>query len=199
MAFAHPNGLSMLLDALASPIARFPAEVYNRDEESLPLGDDDRDLSELARGLRFATRQVATRPLAQAQRYQACLRNAGQLAVLLDKGKLVIDPLTVEELPVRARLQDQHGIGRGEAAGLVLALRDNAAVVFVSSDVHACRVARRLGVPYRTLLDVVVAWVAIAQPAIEEIDDLVDGLRNARFGLTQNTVDRIRRGALRKR
>ena len=197
MAFAHPEGLSILLRGLAAPVARFPIEVYNQDEGALPLAADDRELSELARGLRFAERQAATRPLSEARRYRTWLRNAAQLRAHLGQGGLVIDPLTIGELLLREQLRDEDGIGRGEAAGLVLALRDRAKVVFVSSDDRACVAAGRLGAGYRTLLDVVDAWVERSHPTVREIDAVINGMRHAKFGLTHEAASALRRKARR--
>jgi predicted nucleic acid-binding protein len=193
MAFAHPTGLDILLAALAVPLVRCPAEVYNRDEAVYPLSQADQDLSELARGLRFAQRQVAARSAADAARYQAWLANAAQLAAHLSRGTLVVDPLQVAELPERERLQENHGIGRGEAAGLVLALRQRALVVFVSSDEHACRVAQALGIRFLTLVDVLAAWLDRVQPTAAQFEALVDGMRQARFALPPEAAQDLRR------
>lgn len=57
-AFAHPQGIDILLAALNISQAVFPSEVYNLDENSLPLNAHDETLSELARGLRSNLRQV---------------------------------------------------------------------------------------------------------------------------------------------
>lgn len=192
MAFAHPTGLDILLAALAAPVVRVPTEVYNRDEAALPLSAADDGLSELARGLRFAQRQTAARPFAEARRYQVWLDNAVQLATHFDEGRLVVDPLHVEELPLRERLMDEHGIGRGEAAGLVLAKRDRTVVVLVSSDKQACRVARALGIGYLTLADVLRLWIDRCRPTPEEFQALVDGLRDARFQLAAEVAAELR-------
>jgi len=52
--FGHPEGVETLLRILLVERARFPAEVYNG--ETLPLTEDDEDISELALGLRHAER-----------------------------------------------------------------------------------------------------------------------------------------------
>lgn len=58
VAVAHPTGLDVIIGALAAPVVRCPAEGSNRDEAALPLSqaDADQDLSELARGPRYARR-----------------------------------------------------------------------------------------------------------------------------------------------
>jgi hypothetical protein len=195
MAFAHPHGIAILLAALAAPKARFPAEVYDRDEDALPTDADDAALSELARGLRYARRQVDALPRAEAERFAAWLRHASQIPGHLARGTLVIDPLTVAELPLREHYRDHYGIGRGEAACLVLARRHGAAVVFLSSDAAACRAAADLGLPYLTLPDVLVAWVDRLRPTVAEIDALVAGMRAARFGLTPAVIADLHRRA----
>lgn len=193
MAFAHPDGIAMLLAALGTPRARCPAEVYNRDEDSLPAGADDVSLSELARGLRYARRQVASRAGFEALRYASWLQHAAQLSGHLARAELVIDRLTLDELPLRERYRTEYGIGRGEAACLVLARRHGPNVCFLSSDEVACRASRDLGLPYLTLQDVLVAWVERLKPDGSAIDALVAGMRAARFGLAQEFVNELRR------
>jgi len=53
-AFAHPQGIDILLSALKAPSACFPTEVYNQDENNLPPNVSDESLSKLARGLRYS-------------------------------------------------------------------------------------------------------------------------------------------------
>lgn len=192
MAFAHPNGIAILLAAVSAARGRFPGEVYNLDEDDLPADADDVELSELARGLRYARRQAASLPPADAQPYITRLERVAQISSHLARGTLVIDPLTVDELLLRERYRIDYNIGRGEAACLVLAHRYEAGVVFVSSDAPACRVADTLGVPYLTLQDVLTAWVDRLRPTVAEINALVVGMRAARFGLTQEFVEALR-------
>lgn len=106
MSFAHPQGINILLEALDVSSARFPAKVYNRDDESIPLENNDEGLSEFARGLRYAKRQT----LAQSKRYQTLLDNARQLEEHFDRGTLVVDRLTVEELDRREILRQRYPI-----------------------------------------------------------------------------------------
>ncbi|TAK35516.1 MAG: hypothetical protein EPO21_05765 [Chloroflexota bacterium] len=193
MSFSHPDGIAILLDALASKIARFPAEVYNSDEHTMSLEADDEELSELARGLRYAERQARALPLAAAQRYRTWLRNAAQLATHLESGSLVITPLTVDELLLRESLARQYGIGRGESACLVLVERFRAVGVFLSSDEPACDVARTLGFQYLTLPQVIQMWVTRVRPRLAQLDTLVAGMRAAKFGLRPAFVDELRR------
>jgi hypothetical protein len=117
-AFAHPQGLEILLEALNTSRAGFPAEVYNQDEDHLPLNAPDEDLSELARGLRYARRQAQI-PGLKGQRFQARLENATQLPRHIQVGCFFIQLLKLEELPRREELRQIYGIGRGEAACLV--------------------------------------------------------------------------------
>ena len=195
MAFAHPNGITILLAALDAPNARFPAEVYNRDEDALPIGADDAELSELARGLRYARRQAASLPSDQAQWFAVWIQHATQITGHLAKRSLLIDPLTVGELALRERYRADYGIGRGEAACLVLARRYEAGAVFLSSDEVACQAARTLLLPVLTLPDVLTAWVGRLTPTVAEVDQLVAGMRAARFGLTSEFCDDLRRRA----
>jgi hypothetical protein len=195
MAFAHSDGIALLLAALNAPRARFPTEVYNRDEDALTLDADDTELSELARGLRYARRQVASLSPTGAQRYLRWLQHAAQIPRHLDQATLVIDPLTVSELPLREHYRTYYGIGRGEAACLVLSRRHGAAVVFLSSDEVACQAAVDLGMPYLTLQDVLTAWVDQLQPTVAQVDVLVTGMRAAKFGLAQEVIDELRRRA----
>jgi len=192
LAFAHPRGIDILLRALDAPRARFPAEAYNADEDALPLDERDEDLSELARGLRFAHRQTRDRPAAEAARYQTWLEHGRQLAEHLARGTLVIDPLTVDELPRRDELVERFGIGRGEAAALVLAERYGAEAVFLSSDDDACEVAKKLGISRLTLIDVLDRWIECTRPTLHDFDALVAGMRAAKFGLRQEVFSALR-------
>lgn len=81
-AFAHPQGIDILLAALNTPQAVFPSEVFNLDEDSLPPDVSDENLSELARGLRYARRQVQLQPGLAGQRFQARLENADRKSVV---------------------------------------------------------------------------------------------------------------------
>lgn len=192
MAFAHAQGIDVLLAALGAPVVRVATEVYVRDEDKLSLDEDDRDLSELARGLRFARRQIERRPLSEVRRYQSWLHNAHQLAVHLDQGSLIIDALTIEELAQREELRRDHGLGRGASASLVLVMRHAGRVLFLSSDEMACQAARRLGIDHVTLQDVLVAWVERLNPAPDALDAMVEGLKNAKFGLNPTFVQALR-------
>lgn len=193
MAFADPDGVAILLQGLTATKVRFPAEVYNWDQDSLPLDAADDDLSEFARGLRYAARQTNVLPAAKGERYATWLRNAEQLAWHRADGCLVVDPLTIEELPRREELIGEYGIGRGEAACLVLVERYRAMGVFLSSDEDACTVARRLGLAYSTVPDIIAAWVKRYRPTVERLDALIAGLRAAKFGLKLEVTERLRR------
>lgn len=197
MAFAHPTGIDVVLAAHGVARARFPGEVYDRDEAALPLDADDHGLSEFARGLRHAWRQAASLPAAEAERYRRWLRHAAQLGGHFARGALVIDRLAVEELLLREEYRDRFGIGRGEAACLVLARRDGARVVFLSSDAVACAAAADLGLPFLTLPDVLAAWVDRVAPVVADLDAMVDGMRAARFGLKEEFVAELRQRARR--
>ena len=191
LAFAHPDGVDILLQALRVAHARFPAEVYNRDEAALPLDRADEGLSELARGLRYARRQMLGKPEAEAGRYRTWLEHAAQLPRHFERGSLFVEPLALEELPRREGLVRSFGIGRGEAACLTLAERKGARAVFLSSDDAACRVARRLGIAHLTLVDVLERWVEQGRPSLQELRVLVAGLAQARFGLPGDVVARL--------
>lgn len=124
--FGHPEGMGILLSALGTEAARFPAEVYARDENALPDEVSDATLSEFARGIRWAQKRVEGGPSDIAARYRAWLTHLPQLHRQLDRGTYYVDPLEVGELPLRQQFTERFGIGRGEAAGLVLACRSNA-------------------------------------------------------------------------
>lgn len=191
--FGHPEGIGLLLRVLQVKKTRFPAEVYDRDEDALPLGEDDEDLSELARGLRYAKRQVRTRPPAEGERYHRWIDHASQIEEHMEAGTLEVDRLRVEELPEREKLMDTHGIGRGEAACLVLARRYRAPAVFVSADSEACEVADKLGIPRVTIRDVLRTWVNVFQPSLSDFDELIEGLRQARFDPGEDFIDSLRK------
>lgn len=192
-AFAHPQGLDILLEALNTSRAGFPAEVYNQDEDNLPLNTPDEDLSELARGLRYARRQAQTLPGLKGQRFQARLESATQLPRHIQAGSFFIEPLELEELPRREDLRQIYGIGRGEAACLVLAERETLTAVFLSSDEIACRAAQALGISFLTIPDVLTAWVHQAHPSLELLQALVDGMRNAAFTLPESLYQQLQR------
>ena len=193
MAFSDPAGVTILLQGLAATQVRFPAEVYNWDQDSLPFDAADDDLSEFARGLRYAVRQTRALPAAEGERYATWLRHADQLARHRAEGSLVVDPLRIEELPHREDLIEEHGIGRGEAACLVLVERYRATGVFLSSDADACDVARRLGLAYITVPDIIEAWVKHSRPTQERLDALIAGLRAAKFGLKGELIEKLRK------
>lgn len=188
--FGHPEGIETLIRILLVERARFPAEVYN--DETLPLTKDDEDLSELARGLRYANRQIRTQPATEAERFQKWIKNASQLQAHLRDGTLEIDPLRVEELPEREDLMEAHGIGKGEAACLVLARRHGARAVFVSADQEACEVADEIGIPRTTIRDLLERWVNVFSPPAEEFDAMIEGLRRARFDPGEDFASKLR-------
>lgn len=193
MSFAHPRGIDILLEALNVSAARFPEEVYNQDENSRSLKENDEGLSELAKGLRYAQRQIRQRPPAEAQRYQKWLRNALQLPRHLNRGSLIVESLTVEELYEREILQQKYPkCDKGEATCLVLAKRYQGQAVFLSSDKKACQVATELGIPYLTVPDILKSWVEQKQPTTEEFDAFVKGMQAAKCGLEKSFVDELR-------
>jgi len=188
--FGHPEGIETLLRILLVERARFPAEVYNG--ETLPLTEDDEDLSELALGLGYAERQIRTRPWVEAERFESWIDNASQLEEHLQSGSLEIDPLRVEELPEREDLMETYGIGRGEAACLVLARRHGAPAVFVSADQEACEVADEIGIRRTTIRDLLERWVNVFSPSLGDFDAMVEGLRRARFDPGEDFVAPLR-------
>lgn len=156
-AFTRPDGFQRLLGAVAARTTRVPAEVYNRDESDLPLTADDGQLSELAKSLRYVQRRAESRRWPDAQPDHVRLMNAAQLASHIAHGSLVVDPLMPDELPRREDLRERYGIGRGEAACLVLAQRYGAEVVFLSPGGVASRAAESEGVRYLALRDAAAA------------------------------------------
>jgi predicted nucleic acid-binding protein len=192
MAFAHPNGLNILLQALAATCLYIPTEVYNRDESTLPINQRDINLSEFARGLRYATRQIQTLPMPQSRRYQTWLDHADQVTQHLDQGSLQIQALTLAELDERDIIQNTHQIGRGESACIVLAQRHNLQAVFLSSDSKAYRVAQSFGIDYLTLLDILQRWVSQSHPSLEEFENLIMGMQSAKFSLKETELSKLR-------
>lgn len=150
------DGLSSLLAAVAASAVRVPAEVYNGDEDE-PLPIEDVGLSVLARDIRALRRQADNLHWSRSQRERAALRNAERLWDHLEDGSLIIDDLRPDELPRRERLQDHYGIGRGEAASLVLAERHGVALVYLSPGGLVSDVARREGVRIVAIRDAVAA------------------------------------------
>lgn len=188
LTFGHPQGISILMEALSISRACFPCEVYNQDEDTLPLSALDDDLSELAGGIRYARRGASNLPGLQGQRLQTWLENATQLPRHLRAGSLFIEPLTLEELPRREELMRVYGIGRGEAACLVLAQRDTGTAVFLSSDERACQAAQSLGISFLTIPDILAQWIDKTKPSPSAFQELIDGLRNARFTLPEDIL-----------
>ena len=195
MSFAHPRGIDILLEALNISSACFPTEVYNGDENSRPLEEEnDPGLSELAIGLRGAKRKIQQSPSAQTLQEWTWLRNSQQLPRHFQHGSLIVEPLTVEELYEREMLHEQYRkCHKGEAACLVLAKRYQEQAVFLSSDGGGCKVAEKLGISYLTLPDILEAWVDRKQPDLEEVDRLVEGMANATFGLKKAFKEELRR------
>ncbi|MEQ9236406.1 hypothetical protein [Coleofasciculus sp. E2-BRE-01] len=193
MSFAHPQGIEILLDAINVSCGRFPTEVYNRDEDSLPLEANDEELSELARGLRYAQRRIQQLPLTESRRFQTWLKNAEQLNQHFDRGSLVVEILTVEELYKREILQTNYPqLGKGEVACLVLAQRYQVQAVFLSSDDKACEVAKDLKIPHLTLPDILEAWVQTKKPPQAELNTLIEGMANAQFSLKRSFEEQLR-------
>jgi predicted nucleic acid-binding protein len=193
MSFAHPQGIQILLNGLNTQSVRFPAQIYNWDEDSIPIEENDDHLSELARGLRYAQRQIS-KPSGQQARYQRWLTNAQQLSTHKDRG-LIVDLLTIEELQEQEKLllkYQKDGCDRGEAACLVLAQRYQAQAVFLSSDKKACKVAEKLGINYKTLPDILEKWVQQHQPNHAELDTLIQETSDATFRLKDSLLIKLR-------
>jgi hypothetical protein len=191
MSFAHIHGIDIMLSALESSHARFPAEVYNRDEDDALLTDDALTLSELARGIRYARDRVTRASIPEQARYRAWLENAAQLHGHFQQGRLIVDSLTFDEVRKRDEVMNRHGIGRGEAACLVLAKRIDAIAAFVSSDRLACKAAQSLDIPYTTLEQILERWVVQRRPDLLRIEDLARGMRSAKYGLRENFLRRL--------
>jgi predicted nucleic acid-binding protein len=191
MAFGHPRGVEILLEGLAVDRLRFPAEVYNFDENALPPGANDESLSELARGIRYARGQLAAAPGPLADRCRVWLNNATQLGPLLSAKRLVVDSLEVDELLRREELQTRFHIGRGEAACITLAERLDGEAVFLSSDAAACKAASSLEIRFCTILDVLEMYIDRMSPTRDAIAALLAGLQNAKFALKADDKDRL--------
>jgi predicted nucleic acid-binding protein len=190
--FAHPSGLEVVLRGLRCAVAQTPLEVYARDEENAGLEQTDEDFSELARGLRMARRKARDLPSTEALRYQTWITNAQQRVQHLERGSLLLCPLTVPELLERDRLQRTHLIGRGEAACLVLAQRADAPAVFVSEDDEACKLAVQLGVRIVMRQALLIRWLEDIQPSIDQLEVLILGLERARFTLSARDAQALR-------
>jgi predicted nucleic acid-binding protein len=192
-AFAHPQGIDILLTALNTPQAVFPSEVFNLDEDSLPPNVSDENLSELARGLRYARRQVQSQPGLTGQRFQTRLENAIQVPRHINAGSLFIEPLKLEEIPMREQLMKIYGIGRGEASCLILAKRETSIAILLSSDEGACRAAQAIGIAYLTIPDILTKWVRQDKPTSEFVQDLIDGMKNASFSIPEAVYQELQR------
>ena len=156
VAFTLSGGLPRLLAAMAAPAVRAPAEVYNGDEDA-NLPEDDIGLSGLARDIRAVRRQAQARHWSESQRERAALRNAEQLRQFREDGLLIVDALRPGELPRREQLRGWYGIGRSEAASLVLAERRDTAVAYLSPEGLAYNAAQREGIRFIVLSDAVAA------------------------------------------
>lgn len=145
IAFSTPGHLPLLLEAMHASAARVPVETYNCDEDAdFPEGDIG--FSAVAREVQTLRHRVQDLPWPRTQRESAALRRAEILAEYVSHGLLVIDPLSLGELRRREALRDRHGIGRGEAASLVLASRHNVPVAYFSPDDSILEIARCEGV-----------------------------------------------------
>ena len=148
-------------------------------------------MSELARGLRYAQRKSQILPRLEGQRYEVRLQNATQIYGHIQAGSLFIEPLQIKELPRRERLGELYGIGRGEAACLVLSERTLVTSVFLSSDETACKVAQSLGISFLTIPDVLINWVTETHPSQALLQDLVNGMSNASFRIPKQLYEQL--------
>jgi hypothetical protein len=189
--FGHPQGCKILLEALEVDSACFPAEVYNVDEDRNDLPEGDHSLSEFARGIRWARRQVESLPAARSSRYQVWLNRLRQLHTHIQAGELAVDPLTIPELSAREAISQRFGIGRGESACLVLAQRRGGTAVFVSSDELACLTADALSVPFRTVPELLERWILRVKPIPALVQVLLNGMAYARFSLRQEVTGKL--------
>jgi hypothetical protein len=200
MTFAHPDGLDILLAAISLEVSEasprpyliVPAEVYNFDQSSVLLDQSEENLSELAKGIRYATRQVRDLPQLAAMRFQTWLDNASQLTKHLAEQSLQIQTLTLEELGDRDEMQHKYFIGRGEAACLVLAQRYGLQAVFLSSDEKACRVASLLKIDHTTIPEILEKWITLQNPSLKLFEELIAGMRSAKFILKEADLVRLR-------
>jgi predicted nucleic acid-binding protein len=191
-AFAHPQGIDILLQALSTAQAVFPTEVYNLDEDTLPLSSSDDSLSELARGIRYVRRQTQTRAGLRGHKFQSHLENSTQIPRHLQAGSLFISPLSIAEIPRREALIHHFGIGLGEAACLTLAERDLLTAIFLSSDDKACQTAEALSTAYLTIPDVLARWISQSTVSLEQFNELVAGMKNASFAISNKVYEKLR-------
>jgi hypothetical protein len=171
--------------------ARFPAEVYNLDEDRDDLPEEDPSLSEFAKGIRWARRYVQSLPAARSGRFRIWLNRLQQLHMHMRVGDLAVHPLTIPELSLREAISGRFGIGRGECTCLVLAQRHGGIAVFVSSDELACQAADALSIPHRTVPDLLERWVLRVKPITSLVEDLLNGLAGARFALPQHVAEKL--------
>lgn len=154
--FTMSGGLMGLLTVVGASASRVPPEVYNSDEDVRLLADDA-GLSVLARDFRAMRRRVDAGHWASVHGERASLRDAQRLRYHLEDETLIVDPLQPEELPRRENLRDHYGIGRGEAASLVLAERYGVEIIYLSPGGLAYDAARREGVRSIAIRDAVAA------------------------------------------
>ena len=97
-----------------------------------------------------------------------------------------LDPLEIEEVPRRLGLEHRFGIGVGEAAGIVLAMREEETpAVFASSDERACEAATELGAPFMTIPQALLYWIRKTRPNRELLEGLLEGMTKARFAMAK--------------
>ncbi len=77
---------------------------------------------------------------------------------------------------------------RGEAACLVLAQRDAGTAVLLSSDEIACQAAQALGISFLTIPDILTQWIYNTQPSPSVFQELIEGMRSARFTLPESVL-----------
>lgn len=190
-AFAHPDGINILLKGIKNQSAYFPREIYNQDENELPLENHDVELSELARGLRYAKRRAMNPSDEKASRYQTWLNNSKQLPRHLERGSLIIAELVANEIPKREAVISQFGIAKGEAACLVLAQRFERVAVFTSMDNRALRAAEQLSIGVVSGLDVLMSYVKDQRPSEDFLRDFLEGLSNAGYRLRDTEIEQL--------
>lgn len=180
--FGHAQGFDVLLRGLGVPVARVPREVYDQDEGEATTHDDEL-LSEFARGIRYARRRARSGRADEAGRFRRWLENIRALPRHIERKSLTIDALTLEELAVREHIMAEFGVGRGEAACLALVQRDARSTVLVSSDEDVVVPAKGLGMRYTTIPEVLCGWAAKVRPSFALVDEVLEGMENARFAL----------------
>jgi predicted nucleic acid-binding protein len=126
-----------------------------------------------------------------SKRYRTWLENARQIPLHFEQGDFIVEPLHIEGLLLRKQIEEHYGIGRGEAACIVLASRHGARGVLLSSDAEACVAAQAAGLDFLCLPDILVSWIDNVSPTRATLDTLLHGMRQAKFGLSETLTSTL--------